>query len=485
MGSAFNRIEDQRRSIRQFRGSIAAHPYLCVSFGLYWMQTILLFQSPYLFLEPSPMAHLTPFPKGTALLIASVITYLIWGLNFRHANRISEARWFPYALCGLLVAGALLYVLYPAVPERHHDLAIIVYLTGSVFSGCGTANICLETGRMFGYLGPLRVLFHGSAALFIGTMGALLLANLPAIIGQLVLVLMPIPMVFCLWKCLGSVPQRTLYGQGLHTQVNIPTKFLITSLVQGLALGVMHSVLVGNSASSAIAVSVGYFAAVGLLFFCAIAVKNNFDILIYRIAFPLMAMGFFIVGMFDLAVLPGALVLDTGYCFQYLMTCSLCAYLAKGLQQPPIWIIGTGTACLLAGQFVGSLLDVLADDWRFLAVCVAFGLLLAALLMTSSQNIRRGWGAVSPGAAPETEERELGLATACQLLATEQGLTPRETEVLEFIVRGYSRKAIADELSLAEETIKTHTGRIYQKFLVHSKQELIDLATKRAQTLNA
>lgn len=107
------------------------------------------------------------------------------------------------------------------------------------------------------------MLFHGSAALFIGTMGALLLANLPAIIGQLVLVLMPIPMVFCLWKCLGSVPQRTLYGQGLHTQVNIPTKFLITSLVQGLALGVMHSVLVGNSASSAIAVSVGYFAAVG------------------------------------------------------------------------------------------------------------------------------------------------------------------------------------------------------------------------------
>lgn len=57
--------------------------------------------------------------------------------------------------------------------------------------------------------------------------------------------------------------------------------------------------------------------------------------------------------------------------------------------------------------------------------------------------------------------------------------------MLEFIVRGYSRKAIADELSLAEETIKTHTGRIYQKLLVHSKQELIDLATKRAQTLNA
>ena len=80
---------------------------------------------------------------------------------------------------------------------------------------------------------------------------------------------------------------------------------------------------------------------------------------------------------------------------------------------------------------------------------------------------------------------QYSLTTACQLLATEQGLTPRETEVFEFIVRGYSRKAISKELTLAEETIKTHTGRIYQKFLVHSKQELIDLATERAQALTA
>lgn len=61
LGSAFNRAEEQRRSVRQLRDSIAAHPYLCISFGLYWMQTILLFQSPYLFLEPSPLAQLTPF----------------------------------------------------------------------------------------------------------------------------------------------------------------------------------------------------------------------------------------------------------------------------------------------------------------------------------------------------------------------------------------------------------------------------------------
>ena len=483
MATAFNRIEDQKRYVRQLRESITAHPYLCLSFGLYWMQTVLLFQSPYSFLDPSPLAGISAFPKGTLLLIASVATYLIWAFGFRGANRFSEARWFPFVLCGTLVAGALLYTSYPLLTARHPDLAIVLYLTGSLLIGCGTANICLETGRMFGYLGPLHVLFIGSSSLLLGTLGAFALAALPPLVAQVVLVLVPLPMVACLWKCLRHTPRRALYGQGMQTPVNIPVKFLITSFFQGLALGVMHSVLITNSDNSALVVSLGYGAAVALLFFCAIAVKNNFDVLIYRIGFPLMALGFFAVGMLDFAMLPGALTLDAGYCFQYLMTCSLCAYLAKGLRQPPIWIIGTGTAALLIGQFAGSLLDVLIDEWRFLATTVAFTLLLAALFMTSSQNIRRGWGAISPGATPEVNRETRSLDTACQLLATEQGLTPRETEVFELIIRGYSRKAIAEELSLAEETVKTHTGRIYQKFLVHSRQELIHAAEQRAEAL--
>lgn len=483
MGNAFNRIEDQRRYARQLKESIAAHPYLSIGFGLYWMQTILLFQSPYLFLDTSPLSGMTTLPKGTVLLVASVLTYLLWATRFRRANRISEATWFPFVLCAGLVLGALLYCLYPALMQDHRDLAVVTYLSGSILIGCGTANICLETGRVFGYLGPLRVLFHGSAALLIGTIGALALSAFPADAGRVVLVLMPIPMVGCLWKTMKGLTRRELYGQGMRTEVHIPTKFLVTSLFQGLALGVMHSVLITNAGSSALVVSLGYFAAVALLFFCAIAVKNNFDVLIYRIGFPLMAGGFFVVGMFDLALMPGALCLDAGYCFQYLMSCSLCAYLAKGLKQPPVWIIGTSTACLLAGQFIGSVLDVLIADWNLLAVFVAFVLLLAALFMTSSSNIRTGWGAVSPGAVGADVETGGNLALACQLLATEHRLSKRETEVFDLMVKGYSRKAIGRELNLAEETVKTHSGRIYQKFLVHSKQELIELAAQRAEAL--
>lgn len=483
MGSAFNRIDERRRYVRQFKESLAKHPFLSIGFGLYWMQTVLLFQSPYLFLDPSPLAESFPLPKGTVLLIASVITYLVWCLGYKHANRFSEARWFPYALCTVLMLGAMLYCAYPALMDDHHDLAVVTYLAASILIGCGTANVNLETSRVFACIGPLQVLFNGIAALFIGTVGALALSLFPSKVGQVVLVLMPLPMVACIWKSIAQFPRRELYGQGMQVKVHPPTKFLVTSAFQGLALGVMHSLLINNFGSSALVVSMGYFAAVALLFFCAIAVKNNFDVLIYRIGFPLMAAGFFIVGTFEPALLPGALSLDAGYCFQYLMSCSLCAYLTKGLGQPPIWIIGSATACLLAGQFVGSLLDVLIADWSLLAVFVAFVLLLAALFMTSSRNIRTGWGAVSPGESGAVDNEEGNLAVACQLIATEHRLSKREIEVFDLIVKGYSRKAIARELSMAEETVKTHTGRIYQKLLVHSKQELIELAAQRAASL--
>lgn len=484
MGNAFNRIEEQRRYIRQFRESIVAYPFLSIGFGLYWMQTVLLFQSPYLFLDPSPLAGLASMPKGTVLLVASVATYLVWCLGYRHVNRFSEARWFPFLLCGGLMLGAVLYCSYPALMEQHHDLAVVTYLCGSVLIGCGTANVNLETSRVFGCIGPLHVLFNGVAALFIGTVGALALSLFPSSVGTVVLILTPLPMVACIWKSIAQFPRRELYGRGMQIEVRPPTKFLVTSAFQGLALGVMHSLLITNVGSSALVTSIGFFVAVALLFFCAIAVKNNFDVLIYRIGFPLMATGFFIVSTFDPALLPGALALDTGYCFQYLMSCSLCAYLTKGLGQPPVWIIGSSTACLLAGQFVGSVLDVAVADWRMLSVFVAFVLLLAALFMTSSRNIRTGWGAVSPGETAATADEGTNLAVACQLMATEHRLSKREIEVFDLIVKGYNRKAIARELNMAEETVKTHTGRIYQKLLVHSKQELIELAAQRAASLD-
>jgi len=58
-------------------------------------------------------------------------------------------------------------------------------------------------------------------------------------------------------------------------------------------------------------------------------------------------------------------------------------------------------------------------------------------------------------------------------------LTRRETEILEQIATGKSRKRIADELYIDLETVKSHIKNIYYKLDVHSKADAIKTAKEQ------
>lgn len=67
------------------------------------------------------------------------------------------------------------------------------------------------------------------------------------------------------------------------------------------------------------------------------------------------------------------------------------------------------------------------------------------------------------------EDNELKLSKAEDLL---DELTPRELEILQFILGGATNKQIADFLHISEKTIKAHRGKIMQKTGASSAAEL-------------
>ena len=58
-------------------------------------------------------------------------------------------------------------------------------------------------------------------------------------------------------------------------------------------------------------------------------------------------------------------------------------------------------------------------------------------------------------------------------------LTDREREVLRHLALGESNKAIADALSVSEETVKTHVGHILSKLGVENRAQAVVQALKR------
>ena len=57
-------------------------------------------------------------------------------------------------------------------------------------------------------------------------------------------------------------------------------------------------------------------------------------------------------------------------------------------------------------------------------------------------------------------------------------LTPREHEILRYVITGMLNKQIALKLDIAEKTVKIHRGRIMEKLRVDSVADLVRLAEK-------
>ena len=113
------------------------------------------------------------------------------------------------------------------------------------------------------------------------------------------------------------------------------------------------------------------------------------------------------------------------------------------------------------------------DDKLFQCLCAgANGYLLKktppAKLFEAIQDVLEGGAPMSPAIAKKV------LSTFQAKQETKKyNLSPRELEVLQWLIKGYSIKQIALEMNLAFDTIRSHLKNIYQKLHVNCGKEAI------------
>ena len=56
------------------------------------------------------------------------------------------------------------------------------------------------------------------------------------------------------------------------------------------------------------------------------------------------------------------------------------------------------------------------------------------------------------------------------------GITPRELEILELIAQGLSNREIAAKLFVSENTVKTHSSRVFDKLSAKRRTQAVQLA---------
>ncbi|HWD18330.1 MAG TPA: response regulator transcription factor [Verrucomicrobiae bacterium] len=92
-------------------------------------------------------------------------------------------------------------------------------------------------------------------------------------------------------------------------------------------------------------------------------------------------------------------------------------------------------------------------------------------------DVLRAISDVKTGGAPMTSEIARLVVQSFQGAAheglQEQGLSPRESEILELLSEGITNKKMAVRLGISAETVRTHLGRIYEKLHVHGRTEAV------------
>lgn len=138
----------------------------------------------------------------------------------------------------------------------------------------------------------------------------------------------------------------------------------------------------------------------------------------------------------------------------------------------------------------GIVMLTIHDSDEYLMEAVAAGIngyvlkdVEPATLIEAVRSCSRGNGYLHPTVAARVLQRlnqpDSGSEPPVRRRVVEEGLTPREFEVLEQLAQGASNRDIADRLYISESTVKNHVTSIFRKLGVADRTQAVLYAVRK------
>lgn len=483
-------LQSFKRSIESLR----EYPSLAISYTSYKALTALFM------LIPPPTPRLVPSVLGSYVCIfLAVAAWCILFAAFGRDSTIFERRSYLLGAGAILALGItvlafeLLGVISDDILELVHFLAGILLLTG------GYSSVHIEFGRLMGELGMTYTLIFNIGCLVLAIPITGLIVIFPSTLQLASALILVALCVLFLDRAIDQLGRGKLY-HGTDAPLSIPVRFMFTSFAQGISAGLLFTVFATAGIQQFWGESLaGTLSALAALVF-GLMFRIDFDRLIYRIGFACIGIGctvWAVAGPCGSLRELSSLVQLFSFTYLDIVLWSLGSHLIKDREQPALWVAACPTASLLIGRCVGSLIGanagatqhsvtlesslLAADTPAGIAAITGCLFMFIALQLSSGKNIENGWGFIKPN---ETNALS-ALEHACALITGDFRLTEREHDVLLRLAQGKTKKEIAEELFVTQNTIKTHQRNLYTKLDVHSLDDLKKFVTHQQRAFES
>lgn len=428
-------------------------------------------------------------PFQNALVMAQVAVFALAILFNRRANaRQLFGTASLVSAASIMSASAMLYLFFPSLGMFAilYGMAFAVLLLGWGTVACSVAPRISALGVTMGFA------LYSVIVSAIG-MGA---SEFPKMVAAVISVLAPLAsgalLLFLMRKGVGTSDERVFKPWGgtiVEQMKSVPRQPIValflcvvaTSLADTFSGGWMRLV---DSGGVLLILPLVYLMLLALLLVWFLALKNDSPLNLWPI---LILMAF--VGLVVFSSLNGygvdlasGFVTAIAYCTRIFLWYFVCTIVfSKGLSAIPFFGVIYAFASfgpLPVNAALEPLLAQMTEDAVSMLGTVSVALtavaLVAAAFVLFMGKARHAETAPDSPADEDVAPLE-GDRPSIDALAGRFGLSSREAEVLQLVLKGYTWPMVADELFISLNTAQSHQRNIYRKLGVHKKRELIEL----------